>query len=85
MFRRFGSEVSIIETTSALLPHEDSDISDCIRDILHGEGVNLLLGAECIELSNRRDQIEAKINGIDTSIKGTHVLMATGRRPNTDT
>jgi len=86
MFRRFGSEVSIIEMGSRLIPREDEDVSAAIHDILKNERINVHLNATCTRLARRGDDIvvTADCTGPATEIQGSHVLMATGRRPNTD-
>ena len=86
MFRRFGSEVSIIEMGSRLIPREDEDVSAAIHDILKNERINVHLNATCTRLGRRGDDIvvTADCTGPATEIQGSHVLMATGRRPNTD-
>lgn len=86
MFRRFGSEVTIIEMGSRLIPHEDEDVSAAIHDILTNEGIDVRLNATCTRLSKQGDDIVATVgcSGPATEIHGSHVLMATGRRPNTD-
>lgn len=86
MFRRFGSEVAIIEKGPRLLQREDEDVSSAIQEILHGEGIALHLKSECIAFTNRGGEIAAQLNctvGPD-KITGTHLLLAVGRRPNTD-
>ncbi|HYP14429.1 MAG TPA: FAD-dependent oxidoreductase, partial [Bryobacteraceae bacterium] len=86
MFRRFGSDVAIIEQGSRLLPREDEDVSAAIREILEGEGIEVHLKAECIAFSSREAQVVAQVNcaGGPDEITGSHVLLAVGRRPNTD-
>jgi pyruvate/2-oxoglutarate dehydrogenase complex dihydrolipoamide dehydrogenase (E3) component len=86
MFRRFGSEVSIIEMTSRLLPREDPDIGASIHEILTSEGINLRVNAKCIRVSGGEGAVTADVdceNG-SPSVDGTHLLLAVGRRPNTD-
>ncbi|HEX4135828.1 MAG TPA: FAD-containing oxidoreductase [Bryobacteraceae bacterium] len=86
MFRRFGSEVTIIEKGSRLIAREDEDISACIKEILEAEGIHIRLNAECIALSKQGEEIVA-IAECDTGspeVVGSHLLMAVGRRPNTD-
>jgi len=86
MFRRFGSEVTIIEMGSRLISREDEDVSATVREILEAEGVHIRLNAECIALSKRGDEIAAGVdctNGPPTVV-GSHLLLAVGRRPNTD-
>ncbi len=86
MFRRFGSEVTIIEMSSRLLHREDEDVSSAIREILDAEGVRVRLDAKCISFSRRGDQVVARVDCEtgDRDVAGTHVLLAVGRRPNTD-
>jgi pyruvate/2-oxoglutarate dehydrogenase complex dihydrolipoamide dehydrogenase (E3) component len=69
MFRRFGSDVTILEHSSRLLPHEDEDVSQGIHDILNAEGIRIEVNAKSIDL----DRYDA-----------SHILVAAGRRPNTD-
>lgn len=86
MFRRFGSEVTIIEMKSRLIPREDEDISAAIYDILRNEGIDIRLNATCIRLAKRGDEViaTADCSASAMEIRGSHVLVATGRRPNTD-
>ncbi len=86
MYRRFGSEVTIIETASHLARHEDEDVSDAIREILEHEGVNVRLNATCIGFSKHGDDILTHVDCAsgDPAVSGSHVLLAVGRRPNTD-
>jgi pyruvate/2-oxoglutarate dehydrogenase complex dihydrolipoamide dehydrogenase (E3) component len=87
MFRRFGSEVSIVERSERLLPHEDPEVSAAIVDILQKEGIKLHLGAECIELHGNAGDLSVVAKCADPRmvVSGTHLLLAVGRRPNTDT
>jgi pyruvate/2-oxoglutarate dehydrogenase complex dihydrolipoamide dehydrogenase (E3) component len=86
MFRRFGSEVTIIETGPRLIPREDEDVSAAILDILQREGVEVRLSTKSKNFAKQGDEIIASVDGPDGSseIRGSHVLIATGRRPNTD-
>ncbi|NNM64083.1 MAG: FAD-containing oxidoreductase [Burkholderiales bacterium] len=86
MMRRFGAEVTVVEKSARLLAREDADISDAIRGILEAEGVHFELGAECLSLDQDGAQIVAGAAcGTDRPvIRGSHVLLAVGRRPNTD-
>jgi pyruvate/2-oxoglutarate dehydrogenase complex dihydrolipoamide dehydrogenase (E3) component len=85
MFRRFGSEVTILEKSSRLIPREDEDVSGAVKEIVEKEGIRTHVNAECIRLEKRGDEIVA---GADCEgapeISGSHVLLAIGRRPNTD-
>lgn len=86
MFRRFGSEVTIIEMASHLAQREDADISSAIEEVLTGEGINLRLNARCIRLSGTTGRVIVHVDCVegDPSIEGTHLLLAVGRQPNTD-
>ncbi len=86
MFRRFGSEVTIIEMAPRLIAREDEDVSLAIQDILQKEGVNLRLNAKCISLANRENEIAVGVDCMQGSpeVRASHVLLAVGRRPNTD-
>ena len=86
MYRRFGAEVTVIEKSPRLIAREDEEISEAIREILMGEGINVRTGAECISLAPHERGVEVGVNceeGEPTSV-GSHVLLAVGRRPNTD-
>ena len=86
IFRRFGSEVTIIEKSSRLVSREDEDISAAIKAFLEKEGIRVRLTAECIHLEPRGNAIAAGVNCPDDGSDsiGSHVLLAVGRRPNTD-
>src|SRR6185312_8896422 len=60
MFRRFGSEVTIIERNARLIDREDEDVSAAIKEILEGEGIKIRLNANCIALSRRGGEIAAR-------------------------
>ena len=86
IMRRFGARVTLVERAAHLLPREDDDVADGIRAILEAEGVRIQLGAECLSLSRQGGQIAVSaLCGPDAqSVVGSHVLLAAGRRPNTD-
>ena len=86
MFRRFGSEVTVIEMGPRLIAREDEDISAGIREIIEAEGVRVRLKAKCISLSNRAGEVCAHVDCEDQEpeVTGSHLLLAVGRRPNTD-
>jgi pyruvate/2-oxoglutarate dehydrogenase complex dihydrolipoamide dehydrogenase (E3) component len=86
IYRRFGSEVTVIEAAPRLVPREDEDISTAIREILEGEGARIHLDSKCTGLSKRGNAIVARIEsaGRSTEIEGTDLLLAIGRIPNTD-
>jgi pyruvate/2-oxoglutarate dehydrogenase complex dihydrolipoamide dehydrogenase (E3) component len=86
MYRRFGAEVTIVERASRLIPREDEDISASIKTILENEGIVVRLDAECISFTPRGAEIGVGVScreGVP-EVVGTHVLLAVGRRPNTD-
>ncbi len=87
MYRRFGSAVTIIEAGPRLIQREDNDISDAIFAILKKEGVDIYLNSTCISAEESGSSIEVRLNNSDGNpvrLTGTHLLVATGRRPNTD-
>ena len=86
MYRRFGSEVTIVEMAPRLVHREDDDVSASIKDIVEHDGVNIRLNAECISLAKRGNDIVATADCTEgpPEIVGSHVLLAVGRRPNTD-
>jgi pyruvate/2-oxoglutarate dehydrogenase complex dihydrolipoamide dehydrogenase (E3) component len=86
MMRRFGAEVTVVERSAHLLPREDADVSDGIRTILENEGVRFAMGSECMSLAldGARISVGAACATEQPAILGSHVLLAVGRRPNTD-
>jgi pyruvate/2-oxoglutarate dehydrogenase complex dihydrolipoamide dehydrogenase (E3) component len=86
MFRRFGSEVTIIEMGPRLIQREDEDVSLTIQEILEQEDIKVRLDAKCISVSRRGEETLAHVDCATgpTEVSGTHLLLAVGRRPNTD-
>jgi len=86
MMRRFGAAVTVVEKSARLLAREDADVSDAIRGILEAEGVRFEMGAECLSLAQDGDKIVvgAACGTGSPTVSGSHVLLAVGRRPNTD-
>jgi pyruvate/2-oxoglutarate dehydrogenase complex dihydrolipoamide dehydrogenase (E3) component len=86
MYRRFGSEVTVVQHNARLAPREDEDISAAIREILEEEGVRVLTGAEALRVERRGERIVLSVGLADgpVEVEGSHLLVATGRRPNTD-
>ncbi len=86
MYRRFGAQVTVVERGPRLLPREDEDISEAIQDILEAEGIDIHLGAACIAVSPDPEGIALHLEGQagEPAAIGTHLLVAAGRRPNTD-
>ena len=86
MYRRFGSRVTLIEMSDRLIRREAEDISDAVREILEAEGVEVRLKAECFSLDQQGDSVVASVSCDDGApeVTGSHLLLAVGRRPNTD-
>lgn len=85
MYRRFGSAVTIIEIGPRLAPHEDEDVSEAIAGFLTKEGVSVRVNAECLRVRKEAGDIIMTVDcGGISEIRGSHLLIATGRRPNTD-
>jgi len=86
IFRRFGSRVTVIQRGPRLIEREDEDISAAAKSVLENEGVEIQLGAECLRAEKQGEAVVAKIDCDQRSreVKGSHILLAVGRRPNTD-
>lgn len=86
MYRRFGSEVTIVEMGPRLIQREDEDVSEAVREILESEGINIRLNAECIAVEKRGDKVAINLDcsSGDKTATGSHLLLAVGRVPNTN-
>jgi len=86
MYRRFGSEVTIIEMGPRLIHREDEDVSTAVREILEREGINVRLNAKCLAVRKQGKELTATLDCTSGSpeVSGSHLLLAVGRRPNTD-
>lgn len=86
MYRRFGSRVTVVEMGDRLIARDDEDVSAAVKAIVEAEGVEVRLNAACIALAKRGDQVAvtADCEPVSEEIVGSHVLLAVGRRPNTD-
>jgi pyruvate/2-oxoglutarate dehydrogenase complex dihydrolipoamide dehydrogenase (E3) component len=82
MFRRFGAEVTIFDHHPHLLSREDPDVSETLESVLGGEGIEVRLGAEPRRIDRAGADIVLRLDG--DQVKGSHLLVAVGRRPNTD-
>jgi pyruvate/2-oxoglutarate dehydrogenase complex dihydrolipoamide dehydrogenase (E3) component len=85
--RRFGSKVTVVDRNGRLMSKADLDICDALRSLLADEGVDILLNARIKQVSGKCGDSVCVIveqNGIEKVLKGTHVLVATGRNPNTE-
>lgn len=88
MFRRFGSKVTIIERNATIISREDKDVSDAIRQFLEKEGIEFRLNANCLSgKNNASGGVTVKVDCTSGApeISGSHLLLAVGRAPNTDT
>ncbi len=86
MYRRFGSRVTVVEMGPRLIQREDEDVSEAIKAILEGEGITVRLSAECLAFEQRGNAVAVHVDcsSGDTSIVGSHALLAVGRVPNTN-
>ena len=85
--RRFGSKVTLIDRNGRLMSKEDPDVCEALGSLLADEGVDVLLNAQIKQVSGKSgDSVSVVIeqNGIEKVLKGTHILVATGRNPNTE-
>jgi len=86
IFRRFGSEVTIVEKGPRLVLHEDEDVSASMKEFLEQEGIRIRLNAECIRLERQGAEVAVAVDCHEPPLNlvGSHILLAVGRRPNTD-
>ena len=85
MFRRFGSEVTLIQRADRLLPGEDPDISAAVREGMTADGITVLTGTTCTAATGTTGNIRLGCTGSEADdITGSHLLIATGRTPNSD-
>lgn len=85
MYRRFGSEVTIVEMGPRLIGREDEDVSQAVREIMEAEEIDLRLNAKCISLAKHAAGAAVHVTCEEGSpeVTGSHVLLAVGRVPNT--
>jgi pyruvate/2-oxoglutarate dehydrogenase complex dihydrolipoamide dehydrogenase (E3) component len=86
MYRRFGAAVTVVERDERLIAREDPDVSHAIQQILEDEGIAVRTGSNCIGFArhDRGVSVSVDCTAGDPAIIGSHVLLAVGRRPNTD-
>ena len=84
IFRRFGSEVTIIQRSGQLMPREDADVADTISEFLQKEGITILCDSEAASVSGSEGSIDVTLKSGET-LSGSHLLVAAGRRSNSDT
>ena len=86
MYRRFGSEVTVVEMGARLIQREDPEVSETIQQILEAEGITVRLNAECISFEPREEGVCVHVTckAGEPQVVGSDVLLAVGRKPNTD-
>jgi len=86
MMRRFGSRVTLVEMGPRLVGREDEDVSAAIREFLEAEGIEVRLNAKCLSVRKEADGVSVGLECSEGAprAQGTHLLLAVGRKPNTD-
>jgi pyruvate/2-oxoglutarate dehydrogenase complex dihydrolipoamide dehydrogenase (E3) component len=86
MFRRFGSKVTVLQDRGQIVPREDPEIADELQKILEGEGIEFHLNVIITGLAHGKGSVKISLTGGEAprTISGTHLLVAAGRKPNTD-
>jgi pyruvate/2-oxoglutarate dehydrogenase complex dihydrolipoamide dehydrogenase (E3) component len=86
IYARFGARVTVIEKGPRLIGREDAEVSDAVRSILEAEGIAVRTGAECIHFAHHPNGVAVGLDCSEGEPKtvGSHLLLAVGRRPNTD-
>jgi pyruvate/2-oxoglutarate dehydrogenase complex dihydrolipoamide dehydrogenase (E3) component len=86
LYRRFGSDVTVIEPAPRLISREDEDISRAIADILQAEDIDIRVNSKAVGVKKQGAGIAVTIEsaGTRSQVDGSHLLLAVGRRPNTD-
>lgn len=86
MFRRFGAEVTVVQHGPQLLEREDADVAERLTEILREDGITILLGAKAtrVERGGAGVRLKVEVDGKEQVVEGTDLLVATGRKPNTE-
>src|SRR5712691_3995390 len=86
VYRRFGSEVTVIELAPHLVAREDLDVSQAIADFLEEEGIDIRVNSKVVRVEKQGNNIAVSVEtgGTKSQVVGSHLLLAIGRRPNTD-
>jgi pyruvate/2-oxoglutarate dehydrogenase complex dihydrolipoamide dehydrogenase (E3) component len=86
MFRRFGSQVTIIQDSNQIIGREDQEVSAEMQKILESEGIAFLMNAKVTRAEQKGNSIALSVNGENgpSTVSGSHLLAAIGRQPNTD-
>ena len=87
MFRRFGSEVTIVQRSGQLMGREDQDVAEAVADIMREDGIEVLLNTQTTRATQDNGQILLTVDTPDgeRTLEGSHLLVAAGRPPNTET
>jgi pyruvate/2-oxoglutarate dehydrogenase complex dihydrolipoamide dehydrogenase (E3) component len=86
MYRRFGSEVTVMELAPHLIPREDADVSQAVAGFLQDEGIDIRVNSKVVAVEKTGNEIAVSVEtgGTRSQVAGSHLLLAIGRRPNTD-
>lgn len=84
MYRRFGARVTVVERGARLASREDEDVSATIEEILRAEGIDVIVGADDVRIAKNGNGFELTPGEGAAPVQGSHLLLAVGRRPNTD-
>jgi pyruvate/2-oxoglutarate dehydrogenase complex dihydrolipoamide dehydrogenase (E3) component len=86
MYRRFGSAVTVVEMEPRLIAREDDDVSAGVTEILRREDIEIRVNAKCLSVTGRAKDVSLVVDsaGRSSEISGSHLLLAVGRRPNTE-
>ncbi len=86
MYRRFGAKITVVERMDRLIGRDDPDVGEAVRDLLENEGIVIHLNADCISVRQDGDGVAVNLQCQDgpPEVRGSHLLVAVGRRPNTD-
>ena len=86
MFRRFGSEVTIVQRAGQLLGREDQDVAEAVLAVMEEDGIKVLLNAEAVRVRQDETRIDLTVRTAagEQTLNGTHLLLAVGRKPNTE-
>ena len=86
IFRRLGSEVTVLQRTAQVMPREDPDVAAALQTILENEGIRVLCKAEATQVTQENDRVRVHVRvGAETkNLAGSHLFIATGRRPNSN-
>ncbi len=86
MYRRFGAKVTVVEMKERLISREDADVSDSVRGILEAEGIEVRTSAKCISFTPAKSGVMVNVDCTEGApqVLASDVLLAVGRRPNTD-